>query len=76
VDAKAISNDANAQSCFRITPPFEEAHAMRLEAIQVLLEHDADINLQLDLQRIDDETSLCGVLPRLLFPRGKTVIIV
>jgi hypothetical protein len=49
---------------------------MRLEAIQVLLEHDADINLQLDLQRIDDETSLCGVLPRLLFPRGKTVIIV
>jgi ankyrin repeat protein len=36
---------------------------MRLEAIQVLLEHDADINLQLDSQRIDDETSLCGVLP-------------
>jgi ankyrin repeat protein len=73
VVVKTISSDADSQSHFCITPLFEAAHAMRLEAIQVLLEHNAETNLH----RIDGKTSLCRVLfSHCSSPEGKTVTII
>ena len=59
--------DANARSRYRFTPLSEAAYAMQLEAVQVLLEHNADINSQNN----DGETPLYWVLTTLRFSGGK-----
>ena len=48
--------NANAQARYHFTPLFYAAYNVHLEAVQVLLEHNADINSQ----NYSGETPLCG----------------